>query len=199
MTVQFEDVDAPETAPGLQAGADPPAEPADASAPPPAPGPVPSEAIEPLPFIPLGEHVESVEELTENVEFVRRRIVHRPDPDTQVRTPDSIIRELDELKYAAGLMPLVLRNAANARAANRRRAAKARALAASRASGRDAKSRELQVEAMAAAQIEAADDAEIVYQYARDVAQVIRDSTSAVQTQAKQVEITYQLAGRGER
>lgn len=197
MTVQLEGVDAPETAPGLQAGADPPAEPADASAP--TPGPVPSEAIEPLPFIPLDDEVKDPAELEENVEYVRRRIVRRPDPDTQVRTPDSIIRELDELKYAAGLMPLVLRNAANARAANRRRAAKARALAAQRASGRDAKSREMQVEVMAAAQIEAADDAEIVYQYARDVAQVIRDSTSAVQTQAKQVEITYQLAGRGER
>lgn len=161
--------------------------------------PQPKDEVEPLPFIPLDEDVKTPEEIEQNAEFIRSRVAKKPSDDGQVKTPDSIIRELDELKYLAGLTPLVLRNAAKARAANRKRAAKARAIASKRATGRDAKSRELQVEVIAGAQISAAEDAEIAYDFARSVAQIVRDNTSAVQTQFKAVEITYQLAGRGER
>jgi hypothetical protein len=57
--------------------------------------------------------------------------------------------------------------------------------------------REASAEKATAGEWEAADNAEIAYEYARSVAQLVRDRTSAVQTQSKQVELTYQLAGRG--
>lgn len=158
--------------------------------------PMAVEEIEPLDFIPLDEEVKPVEDLESNVEFIRKRAAVKP-VEGQIKTPDEIVGELDQLKYLAGLNTLVLREAAKTRKANRKRAIRARALASKRATGKDAKTRELQVEVMAAAQIDAAEDAEIAYDYAKSVAQLVYENKSSVQTQFRAVELTYQLAGAG--
>lgn len=155
------------------------------------------EEIKPLDFIPLTEDVKSAERIEAEVEYIRRRAATKPVEDGQVKTPDDIIRELEQLKYLAGLNTLVLRDAAKARKANRKRAILARALASKQATGKDAKTRELQIEVMAAEQIEALENSEIAYDYAKSVAQLVYENKSSVQTQAKQVELTYQLAGTG--
>lgn len=159
-------------------------------------GTTPVEEIEPLAFIPLDEDVVAPADIESEVEFIRRRAARRP-VEGQIKTPDDIVRELEDLKYLAGLNTLVLRKAAVTRKANRKRALKAKALAAKRANGKDAKTRELQIEVIAAAQIDALEDAEIAYDYAKSVAQLVYENKSSVQTQAKQVELSYQLAGTG--
>lgn len=154
------------------------------------------EEAEPLDFIPVTTDVKSVEDLEANVEFIRRRASARP-VEGQIKTPDDIVRELEQLKYLAGLNTLVLREAAKTRKEYRKLAIRARALAVRRATGRDAKTRELQIEVIAGAQIDAAEDAEIAYDYAKSVAQLVYENKSSVQTQAKQVELSYQLSGSG--
>lgn len=154
------------------------------------------EEVEPLDFIPVDVDVKPVSEIESNVEFIRKRAAARP-VEGQIKTPDDIVRELEQLKYLAGLNTLVLREAAKTRKEHRKLAIRARAMAVKRATGRDAKTRELQIEVIAAAQIDAAEDAEIAYDYARSVAQLVYENKSSVQTQAKQVELSYQLAGSG--
>lgn len=160
--------------------------------------PSPVEEVEPLPFIALDPAVTPPAEIEKEVEFIRRRAAPKP-VQGQIKTPDMIVAELEELKYLAGLNTLVVRKADVTRKEAKRLEMRARALAVKRATGRDAETRRLQVEAMAEAQIDQAEDAQIAYGYAKSVAQLVFENKSSVQTQFRAVELTYQMAGYREK
>jgi hypothetical protein len=114
----------------------------------------------------------------------------------QIKTPDSIIADLEAVKVAAAHNVLIVREADRTRRAAKRIHARARLKALKNAQG-TVDDRKAEADVVAMAEWEIADNAEVAYEYARSVAQLVRDRTSAIQTQAKQVELTYQLAGKG--
>ncbi|ALJ20399.1 hypothetical protein [Microbacterium sp. No. 7] len=145
--------------------------------------------------------VHSPAEIEEWAELVRRRIVRQPPRPGTVKTPDSIIEDLEHLKYAAGQNVVILREAERMRSAARRALARAQA-AAQRTAREEAKTEKLTVDEKAArveelteALADAVEVAEIAYNYARRVAELTESAKSTTQTQSKQVEITYALAG----
>lgn len=142
------------------------------------------------------EQVRQPAEIERWANWVRERVAIQP-VSGQLKTPDSIISDLENLKYLGAQNVMILREADKTRRDAKRTLARARLLALKDATGKDADTRRLEAEVASADQWEAADNAEIAYEYAKSVASLVRDNTSAVQTQSKQVELTYQLAGRG--
>lgn len=133
-------------------------------------------------------------------EDIRQRIVgDRPPQDGVIKSPDSIIADLEVLKYVAGQNVVILREAERTRSRARRIHALAVARATKKAEGKTVAEREADVVLATAAEADAAEDAEIAYSYAKRVADLTESAKSATQTQAKQVEITYALAGTGRR
>ena len=132
------------------------------------------------------------------VEAVRARLTPLPD-DGVVRGPDWIIGELDTVSALAGRMVRVLWDAQVARDTAERASVRAAARALLNAPGSTVGERaaEAALNPDAVAAKEAADVADAAYQYARAVSRLVEDRRSAVQTMARQVEITYSLAGTG--
>ncbi|WP_022886397.1 hypothetical protein [Glaciibacter superstes] len=130
-------------------------------------------------------------------DWVAQRAGRKPPEPGQIKTPDSIIADLDLMGHLAAQNVRILREADKTRRVARRAHARARLGALKDAVGKDADTRKLEAEVATEEQWESADNAEIAYEYAKSVAELVRSRTSAVQTQSKQVELTYQLAGRG--
>lgn len=136
--------------------------------------------------------------------YVRDKVTPTPDL-SRVVTPDDVIAELQNLKAAAGRMVLVVKEADEIRGNAAR--ALAKAVAKAQMTVRDeAKVDKLtvdekaaRVEELTAGEADGAAVAERAYQYARSVARLVDDQKSAVQTIARLVELTYQLAGSGRR
>lgn len=142
-----------------------------------------------------GTVVHSPAEIEEWSENLRRRIARKmPEPGT-VKTPDSIIADLDMVVYVAGQNVAVLKEAERTVRAARRTLAKAIARATKAAEGKTVAEREAEVEIATEAEADAAENAEIAFNYAKRIADLTETTKSATQTQAKQVEITYSLAG----
>ncbi|UOE45507.1 hypothetical protein [Agromyces larvae] len=145
----------------------------------------------------VDEQVESPETIQRWTEYVARRVAAARPPDgAQVKTPDSIVADLEMLGHLAAQNVRILREADRARRVAIRQHKLARARALKDAQGTVAE-REAAADLATAVEWERADDAEIAYDYARSMARLVEQRTSAVQTQSKQVELTYQLAGRG--
>lgn len=129
-------------------------------------------------------------------EYVRAKIT--PDTvDSEIRGPDWIIHALDDVGAAAGRMVLVVKEADRVRGEASRALVKAQARAQLQV-----KDEQLRVDEKAARVVEiteveseAAAVAESAYQYARSVARLVEERKSAVQTMARMVELSYQLAG----
>lgn len=122
----------------------------------------------------------------------------RPMPAGTVKTPDDIIRDLDELDRIASQVVAVTREADKTRRAAKRMLTKARLRARGGADAKDAEARGEQVSVASMAEWEIFDNSEVAYEYARSVARLVENRASHVQTQSKQVEVTYHLAGRGQ-
>lgn len=128
--------------------------------------------------------------------WVRERSAVKP-VSGQIKTPDSIITDLETLKYLAAQNVMIVREADKTRRSAKKALKRARLLALKGASGKDAETRALEADVACEAEWDAADAADIAYDYAKFVAQLVYENKSSVQTQAKQVELTYQLAGSG--
>jgi hypothetical protein len=126
--------------------------------------------------------------------WVRERAAVRPVPG-QIKTPDSIIADLENLKHLAAQNVMILREADKTKRSMKRALKRARLAALKSATGKDAETRALEADVACEAEWEAADNAEMAHDYAKTVAQLVYENKSSVQTQAKQVELTYQLAG----
>jgi hypothetical protein len=143
-----------------------------------------------------GRPVRDPHEIEADAEEMRVRLAPRPEFG-QVKTPDEIIDDLEWAKHLAAKSAVVIRDADKTRRAVGRllSIAYGKSLRAS-----DAKSKELReadaYEATVQLQ-EQVDNAEIAYDFARNVARSVEQSASAVQTQSKMVAITYGLAGTG--
>ncbi|AYG02398.1 hypothetical protein [Gryllotalpicola protaetiae] len=136
------------------------------------------------------------ERVTAWCEYVARRVApDEPPAPGLIKTPDSIIYDLEMLGHLAAQNVRIVREADRTRRTAKRTLARARALALREAKGRDVESRKAETELATLNATETVDNAEVAYQYARDLAALVRDRTSAVQTQSKQVELTYQLSG----
>ena len=143
-----------------------------------------------------GQPVKDPKTIEEWAGQIRAQTAAAPVPG-QIKTPDSIIEDLENLKYLAAQNVLILREGDRTRRAARRMLARARLVASKAATAKDADTRKLEMDVAAEKEVEICDNAEIAYEYAKAVADAVRTNTSAVQTQAKQVELTYQLSNRG--
>lgn len=146
-----------------------------------------------------GAEVHDPAEIEEWSENLRKRIAKPIPKPGQIKTPDSIIEDLEMVQYVAGQNVAVLREADRTRRAARRALAKAVAQAQKAATGKTVDDRKAEVEIATEAEADAAENAEIAYTYAKSIAELTETTKSAVQTQSKQVELTYQLAGTGRR
>lgn len=146
-----------------------------------------------------GREIESPSQIEEWTESIRLSVPakRQPVPGT-VKTPDDVIQDLDEVDRLATQHAAVLREAERTARTLKRRHAVARAHAFKNAKGtvgdREADA-DRNPDALAA--WEAADNAEIAHNYAKQVGRLIEGRGSHVQTQSKLVELTYHLAGRG--
>lgn len=143
-----------------------------------------------------GQPVHAPAEIEDWSENLRKRIAKPMPQQGVIKTPDSIIHDLDVVQYVAGQNVAVLREADRTRRAARRSLAKAVAHAQKAATGKTVDARKAEIEIATAVEADATEDAEIAYTYAKSIAELTETTKSAVQTQARQVEITYQLAGR---
>lgn len=130
-------------------------------------------------------------------EYVNQRVAPKQAPAVgQIKTPDSIVQDLEMLGHLASQNVRILREADRTRRAVKRMLTRARLTARAGTTGKDADTRAEEVAVASMAEWEISDNAEVAYEYAKNLAQLTRDRTSAVQTQSKQVELTYHLAGR---
>ncbi|MEX1078913.1 MAG: hypothetical protein WED09_07380 [Homoserinimonas sp.] len=145
---------------------------------------------------PKGRPVVDPEEIEAQAEWARARLAAAP-VSGQIKTPDAVIEDLEWAKHLSAKSAVIIRDADK----SKRAIARVHSLAHGKAlKSSTAKSAELR-EADAAATTEETrvllDAAEVAYQFARDVARSVESSTSAIQTQASMVKVTYGLAGSG--
>lgn len=117
---------------------------------------------------------------------------------TEIKTPDSIIRELDGIKNEVALRAKDIAQSEREFLEAKRDFDREYALAYRRAAG-SVEDRKQQAALDADSFAQARDDAQAVYNYRRQRSRDLDQGISALQTQSRLVELTYKLAGVGER
>jgi hypothetical protein len=115
----------------------------------------------------------------------------------QIKTPDDVIEDLEVAKHLAAKSALIIKDADKAKRALARLHAIAHGKALRSSTAKSAELREADAFEAALELRTALDAAEVAYDFARAVAKSVEQSTSALQTQAGMVEVTYGLAGTG--
>jgi hypothetical protein len=128
---------------------------------------------------------------------VRGRLAVKPPKDAQVKTPDAIIEDLEFSKWAAAHVPMIIREADRTVRVLQRRYSAAFVVAVKRSEAKASEERRLEAEVALAPLLAQVDAAEVALEYAKRVAKSVESATSAVQTQAAMVRVTYGLAGTG--
>lgn len=116
---------------------------------------------------------------------------------TDIKTPDSLVRDLEQVRNHAAQGAIELRKAEAAYLEAKRMHDREYALAYKRASG-PVEDRKQQATIDADSFAQAMDDAQIVLNYVKAQARSLDSQQSNLQTQARLVEITYRLAGVGQ-
>lgn len=142
-----------------------------------------------------GRAVQSAHQIEEWSENLRVRIRRELPQQGTVKTPDSIIQDLDMVLYVAGQNVALVKEAERTSKAAKRALARAVAVARQKATGKSSDDRAAEVVLLTEMEQETADNADIAFNYAKGVAALTETTKSAVQTQARMVEATYQLAG----
>lgn len=143
-----------------------------------------------------GRPVRDPDDIEKAAEWIRARLAPAPEPG-QIKTPDDVIGDLEFAKHAAAQGAVIIRDADKTKRAVARLYAMAHGKALKGSTGKSAEQREADAfEATVDLKV-LVDAAEVAYTFARDVAKSIEGSTSAVQTQASMVKVTYGLAGTG--
>lgn len=143
-----------------------------------------------------GKPVREPAEIEADAEYIRARLAPMP-VQGQIKSPDDIIEDLEVAKHMAAKSALVIRDADKTRRAVRRLHAIAHGKALRASTAKSAELREADAYEATSALQEQVDVAEIVFDFARNVAKSVENSTSALQTQAGMVKVTYGLAGTG--
>ena len=115
-----------------------------------------------------------------------------------VKTPDSIVRELDSIKNEVAKRARDIEQSEREYLATKREYDREYALAYRRASG-PVEDRKQQAALDADSFAGARDDALVLFNYRRQRAKDLDQGQMNLQSQARLVEITYRLAGTGER
>lgn len=131
-----------------------------------------------------------------DAEYVRSRLSPQP-VEGMLKTPDEMIDDLEWSKYGTGRIALVIKDADKARRKAKRAHDGARAAALKASTAKSADLREADAELACAVEREAAEEAEIVYDFAKNVARSVESSASQTQTQARLVQAQLGLAGTG--
>lgn len=140
--------------------------------------------------------VRDIAEVEADAEYVRSRLSPQP-VEGMLKTPDEMIDDLEWSKYGTGRIALVLKDAHRTKKAIDRRLAGARAVAMGAATGKSAEQREAEVY-LATQKLQAeADEAEVVYEFAKTVGRSVESAASQTQTQAGLVKSQLSLAGTG--
>jgi hypothetical protein len=157
-----------------------------------------------LPIDPeTGRPVVSPENLEAATEQIRKRLVTNPEllaenrRRGQIKAPEDVIQDLEWSRWGAAQMVAILRDADRARRVFRAQMDRARARARMGSEAKSADMRDAEVIEATSAETDAYDAAEVAYEYARNTARMAESNQTAIQTIAKQVEITYRLAGTG--
>lgn len=145
---------------------------------------------------PNGQPVRDPADLEAEAEWARVRLAPMPVLG-QIKTPDDVIEDLEVAKHLAAKCALTIKDADKTKRAVTRVTMIAHGKALRASDGKSAELREADAFDATEALHELQDNAEIVYDFARNVAKSVEQSTSALQTQAKMVAITYGLAGSG--
>lgn len=145
---------------------------------------------------PNGQPVRDPADIEADAEFARARLAPMPVPG-QIKTPDAVIEDLDVAKHMAARCAVIIRDADKTKRAVARLYAIAHGKALKASTAKSAELREADAYAATEELKVMLDAAEIAYTFARDVARSVEGSTSAVQTQASMVRVTYGLAGTG--
>lgn len=145
---------------------------------------------------PNGRPVRDPDDIEKDAEFIRSRLAPQPVLG-QIKTPDEVIDDLEWAKHLAARAAVVIRDADKTRRAVKRLHAIAHGKALRASAAKSAELREAEAFEATVQLAELVDDAEIAYNFARDVARSVEGSTSAVQTQASMVKVTFGLAGSG--
>jgi len=145
---------------------------------------------------PNGRPVREPDELESDAEFVRVRLAPMP-VQGQIKTPDDIIEDLEMAKHLAARSAVIIRDADKTRRAVKRIHSIAHGKALKGSTAKSAELREADAYAATDELQAIVDDSEIAYNFARDVARSVEGSTSAIQTQASMVKVTFGLAGTG--
>lgn len=114
-----------------------------------------------------------------------------------IKTPDSVIAELDQIKTEVAQRARLIQDAEKRALEADRLAKREFALAYKRASG-SVEDRKQQATIDADDFFQARDDAQIALNYLRQRSKDLEQGQMNLQTQARLVEITYRLAGVGE-
>lgn len=145
-----------------------------------------------------GRPIRDPEDVEQAANEIRARLAQRP-VTGQIKTPDSIIEDLEYAKWAAAQSPAIIRDADRTVRVLQRRYSRAYSAQVRLSEAKAADERRLEAEVALEPLLVQLDAAEVALEYAKRVAKSIEASTSAIQTQAAQVRITYDLTGTGRR
>jgi len=145
---------------------------------------------------PLPPNIVDAQSVNAWADYVRDRVTPTPDPN-EIVTPDMVIQELRNSAAAAGRMVLVVKDADRIRREKARALARAQAAAqrTAAAEGGRVADKAARVIELTENEADEADVADAAYEYARNVSRLVDGQKSAIQTIARMVELTYQLAG----
>jgi hypothetical protein len=143
-----------------------------------------------------GRAVRDPKEIEADAEYARIRLAPMPTPG-QIKTPDDVIEDLEVAKHLAAKSALIIKEADKTKRAVARLHAIAHGKALRTSTAKSAELREADAFQAALDLRTALDAAEVAYDFARAVAKSVEQSTSALQTQAGMVKVTYGLAGSG--
>lgn len=133
------------------------------------------------------------------VASMRQEIAIEPPAPGDIRTPDQIVFELERADAVAARALYVVKEADKVRARTAEQLVKATAQAELAATGSTAAVRAAFVKNSVAEVRAEAELAKVSYRYAQGLAALLDSRKSSLQTQAKLVLATYQLAGIGRR
>lgn len=143
-----------------------------------------------------GVEIRDPVEIEAEVEWIRTRLTGTPVAG-QIKSPDDIVTDLEWAKHNAARAAVVIRDADRAHRTLKRLWDRRYVVAIKGATAKAADERAAQVRVALEDYVLMLDAAEIALEYAKRVAKTIEGTTSAIQTQSKMVETTYQLAGKG--
>lgn len=138
----------------------------------------------------------TAEQIEDAAENVRLRLAPMPVGE-MLKTPDEMVSDLEFAKWGSSRIALVLKHSRQELRDTQRDLREARARVLQRSVARSADLRQAEVDLECADLITAAETAQIVLDFAKDVARAVEQTGSMTQTQAGLVKAQMSLAGTG--